>query len=138
MDSAVNWASRSIYKYGQLRMGVFRWLAGTRDVFLLQNVQTIPEALPASSSIGALDYFFRDRSMKIVRNFDQVFEPYLMMFKDMMKKKEAAPMTVFLLRKEKHYKIQHCLGEGAVNYLQIFAFSRGWGYWNLTPTESEG
>jgi hypothetical protein len=37
-----------------------------------------------------------DRSTRIVRQLEQVFEQYRMMFKDLKEKKEAAPISMFL------------------------------------------
>jgi hypothetical protein len=45
-----------------------------------------------------------DRSIKIVRQFEQDFEPYRVMFKELKEKKRVAPITMFLQRKEKTLK----------------------------------
>jgi hypothetical protein len=39
------------------------------------------------------------RSIRTVRQFEQVFEPYRRMLKELNEKKEAAHITKFLLRK---------------------------------------
>lgn len=63
------------------------------------------------------------RSIKIVRQLEQVFEPYLMLFRET--KKQAARDHNISTKENKHYKT-----------LKHFRFSRG--SWNLNPTECEG
>ena len=59
-----------------------------------------------------------DRSIKIVRQLEPIFEPYSKMFIQLKGKKEAAPITMFLQRKKNW-------GGGTVNYSWIRAFREG-------------
>ena len=68
-----------------------------------------------------------ERSIKIVRQIEQVREPYRMMFKELRGKKKQLPSQCFWkekkkIKKKKHKK--HCLERGALNYLRIFYFSQ--------------
>jgi len=42
-----------------------------------------------------------DRNIKTVPQLERGFEPYTIMFKGLMKKNQAGPITVFLQRKDK-------------------------------------
>ena len=69
------------------------------------------------------------RSAKIVRQLEQFFEPYRMMFKELRGGgQEAALITMFLEKTLKNITL-FFLG-GAAKYLRIFASSIGGG-WNL-------
>jgi len=69
-----------------------------------------------------------DRSIKIVRELEQVFEPYCILFKELTGKeiKKAAFITMFLQRKETHTHTQMlkqcCLGGDQL--FACFHFSR--------------
>jgi len=81
-------------------------------------------------------------NIKIVRELEQVFEPYRILFKELTGKeketKNAAFVTKFLQRKEnkkkKKTKAVFFLGR-EVNYLGVFTFPGV--SWNLTLTKSE-
>jgi hypothetical protein len=79
-----------------------------------------------------------DKSIRIVRQIEQLFEPYCVMCKE-LKGAEAASITMCLQRKDKDYKILKLFflggGGGAVNYLRIFAGGGG-GYFKKTPPKS--
>jgi hypothetical protein len=72
-----------------------------------------------------------DRSIKTVRQLEQVFEPYRVMFKELKEKEKQQPNHNVSAKKRKPLKVlKHCFGRGADTYMRTSAF-RG-GSWNLT------
>jgi hypothetical protein len=72
-----------------------------------------------------------DSSVEIFRQLGQAFERHRLVFKELTGKKEAAVITMFLLRTGKHQKILKYCFLGALIFSRIFAFREG--LWNLTP-----
>jgi len=66
-----------------------------------------------------------DRSIKIVRQLKQIFEPYRTIFKELKGKKKLHLSQSFLQRK-KHWKIVRCcFGGGGGKLCADFRFSQG-------------
>lgn len=78
-----------------------------------------------------------NKSIKIVRKHELVFQPYHMTFKE-MKEKTSFHYNVSV-KKIKTLKILKYCFWGVVKFSRIFAFRGGGGVsWNLTPQEKRG